>query len=317
MLTPKSVFIKDIRPGDIINDSFLAFEKNMAVTLKGNPYLNLRLRDKTGEIDGRVWDNAEALSSAFKRGDVIFIKAKATSYRDVTQLTITNIAVLDDDAVDPADYSPQSRSDRDEMFGALKEIVSSVANPSLRALLDALFDDPEIAGALRTAPAAKGFHHSYIGGLLEHTLSVTRVLDAIVPFYPQADRDLVITGGILHDIGKISELSFTKMIDYTDEGRLIGHIVLGLELLNRKIAGIEGFPENLAMKLRHIMVSHHGELEFGSPKRPKTLEALLVNYVDDLDAKANAFREFMNDADDDSDWTPYHRLLERFLYKGK
>ena len=317
MLTPKSVFIKDIHAGDVVNDSFLAFEKNMAVTVKGNSYLNLRLRDKTGDIDGRVWDNAEALNGSFKRGDVIFIKARATSYRDITQLTITDIAVLDDDAVNPVDYLPESRSNRDEMFAALKEIAASVENPFLRTLLDGFPEDQDIARAFRTAAAAKGFHHSYIGGLLEHTLSVTRVLDAIAGFYPQADRDLLLTGGILHDIGKITELSFTKIIDYTDEGRLIGHIVLGIELLNRKIAGIEGFPENLAMKLRHIMVSHHGELEFGSPKRPKTLEALLVNYVDDLDAKANAFREFMNDADDDSDWTPYHRLLERFLYKGK
>ncbi len=317
MLTPKSVFIKDIHAGDVVNDSFLAFEKNMAVTVKGNSYLNLRLRDKTGDIDGRVWDNAEALNGSFKRGDVIFIKARATSYRDITQLTITDIAVLDDDAVNPVDYLPESRSNRDEMFAALKEIAASVENPFLRTLLDGFLEDQDIARAFRTAAAAKGFHHSYIGGLLEHTLSVTRVLDAIAGFYPQADRDLLLTGGILHDIGKITELSFTKIIDYTDEGRLIGHIVLGIELLNRKIAGIEGFPENLAMKLRHIMVSHHGELEFGSPKRPKTLEALLVNYVDDLDAKANAFREFMNDADDDSDWTPYHRLLERFLYKGK
>jgi 3'-5' exoribonuclease len=183
--------------------------------------------------------------------------------------------------------------------------------------LTLIFSDVETAEAFQTAPAAKGFHHSYIGGLLEHTLSVTRLIDHAARHYGDVDRDLLITGGILHDIGKIDEFSYRKMIDYTDEGRLIGHIVMGLEMVDKKIDEIEDFPEGLALELRHILLSHHGVLEYGSPKRPKTVEALIVNYMDDLDAKVNAFREYIADSDDDSNWTPFHRLLERFIYKKK
>ena len=170
---------------------------------------------------------------------------------------------------------------------------------------------------LKEAPAAKGFHHVYIGGLLEHTLSVTRLLDLVCNHYHGINRDLVITGGILHDIGKIHEFSYGRIIDYTDEGRLIGHIVMGAEMVDNRIASLKGFPAGLAMELRHLLLSHHGELEFGSPKRPKTVEALIVHYIDDLDAKVNAFQEFIDvSPDDESTWTPFHRLLDRVIYKG-
>jgi 3'-5' exoribonuclease len=309
--------VKDVRPGDRVNDTFLVTEKNMAVSQKGNPYLNLRLRDKTGEMDGRVWDNVEEINGLFQKGDVIEIKSRAISYRNVIQLSILEVRVIDVSEAEPADYSPSSKSDIPEMYENLMEYVKNIENSHLSTLLNLIFGDREIAEAFKRAPAAKGFHHSYIGGLLEHTLSVTRILDHVADHYGEADRDLMIAGGILHDIGKIVEFSYRKMIDYTDEGRLIGHIVLGLDLVNKKIDEIEDFPEDLALHLRHIMLSHHGVLEYGSPKRPKTVEALIVNYMDDLDAKVNAFREYINDSDDDSNWTPFHRLLERFIYKGK
>ena len=317
-MNAKTVYVKDINPGDRVNDTFLVMEKNMASSQKGNPYLAIKLRDNTGDVDGRVWDNAVELNRRFKRGDIVGIQSRAISYRNVMQLSISDIESVDESLFNPTDYFPSSKLNIEEMFEDLMAFVGTVETPQLKALLEQIFRDEEIAFAFKNAPAAKGFHHFYIGGLLEHTLSVTRLLEKTTAHYDETKRDLIIAGGMLHDIGKIKELSFSKMIDYTDEGRLIGHISLGLELIDEKIARIEDFPEQLAMELRHIILSHHGVLEYGSPKRPKTLEALIVNFIDDLDAKVNAFQTFIESStDDESDWTPFHRLLERFIYKGK
>ena len=316
-MNTKNVYVKDIHAGDRVSDLFLVTEKNMAISQKGNPYLNLKLRDKTGEVDGRVWDRATEMNDTFQAGDIIHIQSQAVSFRNVIQLSISKLSVVNDPAVTPADYLPSSASDTSEMFEALLEIIRTIQNPHLKALLDLIFADEKTADAFRKAPAAKGFHHAYIGGLLEHTLSVTQLLDPVTQHYPQVNRDLAMTGGILHDIGKIQELSFDGTMNYTDEGRLVGHIVLAVEFVNTKIAAIENFPKQLALELRHILLSHHGVLEFGSPKRPKTLEALIVNFIDDLDAKTNAFSEFMKAPGNETNWTPYHRLLERFIYKGQ
>jgi 3'-5' exoribonuclease len=215
------------------------------------------------------------------------------------------------------DYAAASRFSAEEMFQALQAFVEGIESPFLKNLLHGIFGDAEIAGLFKRAPAAKAMHHFYAGGLLEHTLSVTRILDFLSRHYDRINRDLLLTGGMLHDIGKIHELSADGMIDYTDEGRLIGHIVMGLELVNRKMAAVPDFPEDLAMELRHILISHHGAFEYGSPKRPKTEEALMVYFADDLDAKVNAFQEFISDSnDEESRWTPFHRLFERYIYKG-
>jgi len=313
----KSIYIKDIHVGDKISDAFLVAEKNMAVSHKGSPYLNIRLKDKTGEIEGRVWDNAVDLSKRFDRGDIIYIRCRATSYKNTIQLSISEVKKVGDSELDPSDFLPVSGSNIDKMFEELMEFVEKVNTPCLRELLYEFFKDEDIANRFRKAPAAKGLHHCYIGGLLEHTLSVTRLIDRIADHYEGVNRDLLIAGSILHDIGKIYELSFDRLIDYTDPGRLIGHIVIGIEMLDTRIANVKDFPEQLAMELKHILLSHHGVLEYGSPKRPKTLEALIVHHIDDLDAKMNAFQEFIEGSDDDSDWTPFHRLFERFIYKGK
>jgi len=314
----KTTFVNDIMVGDRINDIFLVTEKNLAVSQKGSPYLNLRLRDRTGQIDARVWDNAAEFSNLFQRGDIIAIKARAVNYRNIIQLSIVQITRIGDSEIEPADFTPSSTYDIDEMFEEITEYIEGIQTSSLRELLETIFADDEIRFLFKRAPAAKGLHHSYIGGLLEHTLSMTRLLRVVADHYGNLNRDLMITGGILHDIGKIYELSFRTIIDYTDRGRLIGHIVMGVELLNTHIAALKDFPEQLALELRHILLSHHGVLEYGSPKRPKTVEAMIINMIDDLDAKVNAFRAFMADApDDESNWTPYHRLFERFIYKGK
>lgn len=314
----KEIYLKDIKQGDKIAASFLAAEKNMAFSQKGSPYLTVKLKDKTGEIDSKVWENAVEFDQLFKKGDIIFIEGRAASYKSSLQISIINIKKIPWENIDPTDYLPSAQGDVRIMFDEILGCIEKINDQYLQSLLNVFFQDDEISSLFQRAPAAKGFHHIYLGGLLEHTLSVVRLLEKVADHYPVLNKDMLIAGGILHDIGKIYEFSYNNIIDYSDEGRLIGHIVMGVEMINKKISTIENFPAQLALELRHIILSHHGEFEFGSPKRPKTLEALVVHYIDDLDAKFNAFQTFMADAADaDSDWTGYNRFLERFLYKGK
>lgn len=318
LLKVKTVYIKDIQPGEKVMDSFLVAEKNMAFSQKGSPYLNLRLKDKTGQVDGKIWDNAQELDKQFRKGDVIQVNARAVSFKNSLQLSIHSLTALDDSDILLNDYLPTTRGNVNAMFGELQSYINRIENPPLKKLLKAFFDDRKTADCFKRAPAAKGFHHIYLGGLLEHTLSVTRLLDQVASHYPGVNRDLVLAGGILHDIGKITEFSYDRLVEYSDEGRLIGHIIIGVEMIDRKIAEIPDFPDSLALELRHLILSHHGILEYGSPKRPKTVEALMVHYVDDLDAKVNAFQQYLNDfRDEETGWTPYHRFLERYLYRGR
>ena len=312
----KSVYISDIKAGEKVGDYFLVTEKNLSFSQKGAPYLNLRVKDKTGELDGKIWDNAREWDKAFKRGDIVHLESRAVNYKNNVQLSIVEVKKAEEEEIEISDYMPAAARDGEVMLGELLTFFEGIKDPHLKALLDSFFQDEAIVTGLKKAPAAKGFHHVYIGGLLEHTLSVTRLLDLVCNHYHGINRDLVITGGILHDIGKIHEFSYGRIIDYTDEGRLIGHIVMGAEMVDNRIASLKDFPAGLAMELRHLLLSHHGELEFGSPKRPKTVEALIVHFIDDLDAKVNAFQEFIDvSPDDESAWTPFHRLLDRVIYK--
>lgn len=315
-MAKKTAYVRDIKAGEKIVDVFLVAEKNLAFSQKGAPYLNVRLKDKTGELDGKIWDNALEWDKIFKKGDLVHIQSRSASYKNNIQLSILELRKISDEEIDLTDYLPAARQDTEAMLAELMTLGESVSDPHLRALLTAFFLDEEIVTLLKRAPAAKGFHHTYLGGLLEHTLSVARLLDNASAHYGNLDRDLLLAGGILHDIGKIYEFSYDSVVSYTDEGRLIGHIVMGAAMVDKKIDALTGFPSLLALKLRHIMLSHHGDLEYGSPKRPKTLEALVVHFMDDLDAKVNAFQEFIAASpDDETEWTPYHRLLERYIYK--
>jgi 3'-5' exoribonuclease len=290
----------------------------MAFSLKGAPYLNVRLKDKTGELDGKVWDNAIEFDRQFKKGDVIYIEGKAASYKNAIQISIVNIKKYAGEDVEPTDYLPAAKGDIATMFKEMLAYVEKIQTKPLQILLQAFFHDQKTAELFQRAPAAKGFHHIYLGGLLEHSLSVVRLLDKVADHYPNLDRDLLLAGGMLHDIGKIYEFNYDSLIEYSDEGRLIGHIVMGVEMINKKIEAIPDFPAPLALKMRHIILSHHGEFEFGSPKRPKMMEALVVHFIDDLDAKLNAFQAFITDSNNaDSDWTTYNRFFERFLYKRR
>jgi len=317
-LKEKKIYAKDIQAGDRVSEVFLAAEKTLAYSQKGSPYLNVRLRDRTGDLDGKIWENALAWDKAFKKGDLIHVQARALHFKNAVQVSIGELRKVDDREIELADYFPVAPGDIGAMFAEILAFVEQVRTPCLSALLNAFFRDEEISALFRKAPAAKGFHHVYLGGLLEHTLSVVRLLDLAAAHYPGLNRDLVIAGGLLHDIGKIYEFSYDRIVEYSDAGRLIGHIVLGVEMVDSRIAAIPDFPEQTAMELRHLILSHHGVLEYGSPKRPKTVEALIVHYIDDLDAKVNAFRETIRSArDDESDWTPFHRLFERYIYKGR
>ena len=313
----KNLYISGMKSGEKVSTSFLVSEKNLAYSQKGAPYLNLRLKDKTGELDGKVWENATELDGYFKKGDIVHIVGRILSYKNNLQVSVLEVKKTEDEEIDPADYFPTASRDADDMFAELLVIVEQIQTPCLKDLLLAFFRDEQIVKLFKKAPAAKGFHHVYLGGLLEHTLSVIRLLDLAARHYTGVNRDLLLTGGILHDIGKIYEFQYDRLIEYSDAGRLVGHIVMGVEMLDARIAKIEGFPENLAMELRHLILSHHGTLEYGSPKRPKTLEAMIVHYIDDMDAKVNAFQTFTSGTpDNESNWTPFYRLFERYIYKG-
>ncbi|HUN54505.1 MAG TPA: HD domain-containing protein [Smithella sp.] len=314
----KEIYIKDVKQGDKIASSFLVTEKNMAFSQKGFPYLTVRLKDKTGGIEGKVWDNALEFDRQFKKGDIIFIEGRAASYKNTIQISIIDLKKTAWEDIEPADYLPAVNADVNAMFNEMIGYIEKVNDKYLRALLNSFFQEEKTISLFKRAPAAKGFHHIYLGGLLEHTLSVVRLLEKVSDHYPDLNKDMIIAGGILHDIGKIYEFSYDSIIDYSDEGRLIGHIVMGVEMINKNIAVIPEFPAQLALELRHIILSHHGEFEFGSPKRPKTMEALVVHYIDDLDAKFNAFHTLLTDSTNpDSDWTAYNRFFERYLYKKK
>jgi 3'-5' exoribonuclease len=312
------LYIKDVKPGDRISDIFLVAEKSLVYSQKGAPYLNLKLKDRTGEVEGKIWEEAIEWEKKFRKGSLVWIQARALSYRNILQLSIQNLQEVMDNEYDPLDFFPAAVRPAAEMLVDLTKYMEKVTDSDYQALLNAFFNDQTFSHLFQRAPAAKGFHHVCLGGLLEHTLSVVRILDFVTSHYPVINRDLLLTGGILHDIGKIHEYTYDGLIDYSDAGRLIGHIIIGVEMIDSRIVSLKNFPEQKAMELRHILLSHHGALEYGSPKRPKTLEALIVHQVDDLDAKVNAFQEFIRSAQDESsDWTPFHRLLDRFLYKGK
>ena len=306
-----------IRPGQVVDDIFVARDKQVSYKKNGDPYLTLSLVDRNGSIKAVAWDNVLAITKAFTAGDYIRVKANAVEYKDNLQLVVRHIERHDRAEIDPQDFLPVTGRDVDQMLDRLIQISKSVQNEHLSGLLAAFFEDRVFVNLFKTAPAAKRMHHAYLGGLLEHTLSVAMLIQAIAGHYKGIDRDLLLTGGILHDIGKIHEFSYETHIDYSDSGRLLNHIVIGVEMLEAKIATINDFPENLALVLKHMIVSHHGTRDFGSPEPPKTLEAIILNYLDDLDAKVTAARTFMETEDPDASWTSYHRVLERFFYKGK
>ncbi len=314
----KKTFIKDIKERDSVTGAFLVVRKETGISKSGKAYLNLKLMDSTGEIEARVWDDAEELAKGFNKNDVVSIKGFAVAYQGGVQLNVTGVKQLPEGSYSLRDFLPSSERDQAFLEAELDSILASMKDRHLKALLDSIFTDREIRGRFLIAPAAKAMHHSYLGGLAEHVFSICGLADKVAGHYGAAvSRDLLISGAMLHDIGKIYELTYERSFDYSDEGRLLGHITMGVELIDRKLSSLPEFPRELAILVKHMVLSHHGQLEFGSPKRPKTIESIILSYLDDLDAKVNTVRALLNGkSSDGSNWTSYQRLFERYIYTG-
>jgi len=266
-------------------------------------------------VKARIWDDAEKLGNLFNEGDIVTLKGWAIMYQGALQININQIEPCAGSALSVFDYLPSSHIDRDKCFAELLTLIDKIHNTHLQALLHSIFQDSAIADLFKMAPAAKNLHHACVGGLLEHTLQVTKIAYDIAAYYPNVNRDLLLAGAMLHDIGKIHELSWQNNFDYTDVGRLIGHITIGVEMVANKIMQLPEFPQDLAVMLKHLLLSHHGEYIFASPRRPKTLEALLLNYLDDLDSKMEGLRQFIvKEKRPDAKWTGYNKLFDRYIY---
>lgn len=309
--------IKEIKEGDLIENIFLTKEKRLNTAKNGSNYLSLRFVDRTGEIDAKLWDEADTYNKIFKKEDFVKVKGKVINYQGVKQIQIKQIERIDDSEVNIADYLQTSDKNPEEMIRELREKIGKINDIYLSKLLSLFFEDDAFMEIFKTAPAAKSNHHAYIGGLLQHTLEVASLCEDVMIYYPEINPDLFISGAILHDIGKVYELKYTKAFGYTDEGGLIGHITIGVEMITEKIKMIEGFPHKLEMLLKHMILSHHGHYEYGSPKRPKTLEAVMLYHIDEMNAKVDMFRRSLNeDENGNENWTSYNKLFERYLFKS-
>jgi len=313
----KKQFIADIKAGDFVDDIFVLSEKILSQKRDGNNFLNVTLSDKTGTLKGVVWDNVDQIAAGITSGDFAHVNGSVSDYKGALQVVIKKMEPFSPEKIDPSDFLPQTSRNIEDMFKRLVKRADSITTDYLKALIDAFFNDKEFVNKFKTAPAAKKMHHAYIGGLLEHTVSMASLADKIAGHYAGVNRDLLLSGAILHDIGKIDEFEYQFKIDYSDKGRLLNHIVIGIKMVDEKLSGIDNFPEDQMLLLKHMIVSHHGTREFGSPEPPKTIEAVLLNYIDEIDSKVNAVRDFIASEDPDETWTSYHRLLERHFYKGK
>ena len=298
----------------IITSSFVVVSKQIKPKKTGDPYLALTLGDRTGQIEAKMWDNVEDALDAFEQDDFLKIKGLINKYKNRFQLTIHKLRRLGDSEIDFADYLPKTTKNIDELWRTLATFVDSFRDPYLKPLIQSFMTDPDIAPAYRNAPAAKTLHHAYIGGLLDHVVSLFHSCDLVSRNYPQINRELLLSGAFLHDIGKIHELAYNRSFSYTTRGQLLGHMIIELEMLQGKIALIPGFPAELKTLLEHLIISHHGEYEFGSPKLPMFPEALMLHYLDDLDSKMEGMRaHFEREADLESAWTGYNGSLGRPL----
>ena len=316
----KEFFISECsqQENKVITSSFVVASKQVKAKKNGEPYLALTLADRTGQIEAKMWDNVEEFIDAFEQEDFLKVKGLINKYKNRFQLTIHKLRRMEEAEVDFTDYLPKTTKDIGELWRALTEFVATFQNPHLKALVERFMADPEIAERYRNAPAAKTLHHAYIGGLLDHVVSLFRSCDLICRNYPQVNRDLLLTGAFLHDIGKLQELTYNRSFSYTTRGQLLGHMIIELEMLQAKLAKLPDFPEELKTLLEHMIISHHGQYDFGSPKLPMFPEALMLHYLDDLDSKMEAMRaHFDREAELEGPWTSYNASLGRPLLDSK
>ncbi len=314
----KNIFVEGLKEGDRFEDLFLIKNVKEGETRAGKPYLVLTVMDKSGEVSGPVWDNVAVLQKICVVGEVVQLTGMVQSYRDTLQLRIEGINQVPQQDIDLGQFYPVSPKNIEQMADELQKLVLSVSNPFLKKLLNHFFKKTEYWHQFQEAPAAKGIHHAYIGGLLEHSLSVAKVADFLAEHYAGVDRSLLMAGALLHDIGKLQELRMESgVVEYTVRGRLKGHLVIGSEMVAQAAGKIRDFPEELLEQLQHLILSHHGRQEFGSPTVPMTVEAFLLSFLDDLDAKMNITEQLRRKMDNVAmSWTDYQRSLERYLYLG-
>lgn len=310
-------YIKDYREGDRVFDIYLCKHKQSAMTKNGKPYETVILQDKTGTIDAKVWEPNSAGISEFDSLDYIEVYGEVTNFQGALQINVKRIRRCQEGEYNPGDYLPVSSKDIEEMYKELLGLIDSMQNAYIKKLLNAFFrEDETFIKAFKQSSAAKAIHHGFVGGLLEHTLSVTKLCDYYCSTYPILKRDLLLAAAMLHDIAKTREISPFPENDYTDEGQFIGHIVLGSEMVAEKVKEIEGFPTHIASQIKHCILAHHGKLEFGSPKVPAIIEAVALNYADDTDAKMQTFTELLNGTQE-TGWLGYNRLFESNVRKTK
>lgn len=309
-------YIRELKDGSRMSGIYLCKKRQSATTRNGKTYDNIILQDRTGTMDGKIWDpNSDAIEE-FEALDYVDISGEVSSYNGSLQVSVHRARKAREGEYNEADYLPVSRYRIDEMVKRLLFYVDSVQNPHLKALLTVFFgEDSEVMQSFRTGSAAKSLHHGFIGGLLEHTISVAGMCLYFTKFYSYLNHDLLITAALLHDIGKIRELSSFPENDYTDEGQLLGHIMIGAEMIHDAVRTLPDFPAQLENELKHCILAHHGEFEFGSPKKPALAEAMALNLADNADAKLEAMRELLEDAGDNKDWLGYNRLFESNIRK--
>lgn len=311
-------YLRDLKEGDRVSDIYLCKHKQQAVTKNGKNYENVILQDKTGTIDAKVWDPNSPGIADYNALDYIEVIGEVTNFMGNLQMNIKRIRVCREGEYNPSDYLPVSEKNIDGMYKELLEIVNSIQNSYLRELLKSFFvADEFFAKAFRNSSAAKSVHHGFVGGLLEHSLSVTKLCDYYCNLYPTLNRDLLLTCAMCHDIGKVKELSPFPTNDYTDDGQFLGHIVMGAQMVAEKAAQIPGFPHQLLIQVQHCILSHHGKYEYGSPKLPALIEAMALNFADDTDAKMETFKEILNANQGNSDWLGYNKWFESNLKATK
>ena len=309
-------FIESLREGERINDVYLCKYKQSAVTKNGKPYENVILQDKTGTIDAKIWEPNSMGIDDFDMMDYVAVVGDVSSFQGALQVSIKGVRKVREGEYDPANYLPVSEYDIEDMYKQLLSFVNGIKNPYLSKVAKNFFvDDIEFVKQFKFSSAAKSVHHGFVGGLLEHTLSVLKLCQFYVKQYPILNEDLLYTAALCHDIGKVYELSAFPLNDYTDDGQLLGHIVMGSEMVGEQIRSIPGFPKKLGNELKHCILAHHGELEFGSPKKPALVEAVALNFADNTDAKMETLKEIFRAAGETNDWLGYNRLLESNIRK--
>lgn len=315
-------FVNELQDGDNVEEVFLLAERQVRANRNGDSYFLSQLRDRTGQISGLLWNVNESSVNHVVEGDYVRVKGKVQLFQGNLQMILMRIDPADGEEIDPDDFLPKSNTNVEEQFTKLQEILLGITDDDLKALMQSFLSDQEIVDGLKAAPAGIRLHHAYSGGLLDHIVNLSETAVRISDLYPNVDLNLLLVGIFLHDLGKIRELSYDTSFQYTDEGQLIGHLVMGVEMLSDKIRATEettgrSFPNETVLRIKHMILSHHGTQEFGSPKVPMTLEAIALHHLDNLDAKTNEFYSLIDsDPNATSNWTPYQPNMQRKLYKG-